>query len=192
LKGSGIQERSTRVPSLSNTERPFRLVDQSFKSSLDNGQTRVMTMLNGVVAMDLDSTGYEEPSTPLKDPTSSPAVHIQWQNSQSDCAAIEELRVASSVPHRREFTSCRLQNPTFLPIFQSAFSTKTSHLKKEVHPAQRRNIQLYRHRRRCDSSEANGVLQVRKSHRFARLARKTARIIMALIRSLHMYSNHPA
>lgn len=57
-----------------------------------------MTILNEVVAMELDSTGREKPSTPLRDPTSSPAVHIQWQNSQSACAAIEELRVASSVP----------------------------------------------------------------------------------------------
>ncbi|KAH9959237.1 hypothetical protein BC827DRAFT_1156414 [Russula dissimulans] len=59
-----------------------------------------MSILNGVVAMNLDSTGYgyEEPSTPLRDPASSPVVHIQWQNSQSACAALEELRVASSVP----------------------------------------------------------------------------------------------
>ena len=63
--------------------------------------------------MDLDSTGYEEPSTPLKDPTSSPAVHIQWQNSQSACAAMEELRVASSVPRRREFPFCGIHNPSF-------------------------------------------------------------------------------
>ncbi|KAH9983066.1 hypothetical protein BJV74DRAFT_54761 [Russula compacta] len=57
-----------------------------------------MSILNGVVAMNLDSTGYEEPSTPLRDPASSPVVHIQWQNSQSACAAMEELRVASSIP----------------------------------------------------------------------------------------------
>ena len=62
-----------------------------------------MSILNGVVTMNLDSAGYDEPSTPLRDPTSSPAVHIQWQNSQSACAAMEELRVASSVPRRREF-----------------------------------------------------------------------------------------
>ena len=62
-----------------------------------------MSILNGVVTMNLDSAGYNEPSTPLRDPTSSPAVHIQWQNSQSACAAMEELRVASSVPRRREF-----------------------------------------------------------------------------------------
>jgi hypothetical protein len=62
-----------------------------------------MSVLNGVVAMELDSMGYEEPSTPFRDPTSSPAVHIQWQNSQSACAAMEELRVASSVPRRRKF-----------------------------------------------------------------------------------------
>ena len=57
-----------------------------------------MSVLNGVVAMNLASVGHEEPSTPLRDPTSSPAVHIQWQNSQSACAAMEELRVASSKP----------------------------------------------------------------------------------------------
>ena len=62
-----------------------------------------MSILNGVVAMNLDCTGYEEPSTPLRDPASSPVVHIQWQNSQSACAAMEELRVASSMPRRREF-----------------------------------------------------------------------------------------
>jgi hypothetical protein len=62
-----------------------------------------MSFLNGVVAMDLDSTSREEPSTPLRDPASSPAVHIQWQNSQSACAAMEELRVASSMPRRRKF-----------------------------------------------------------------------------------------
>jgi hypothetical protein len=62
-----------------------------------------MSVLNGVVAMDLDSMDCGEPSTPLKDPTCSPAVHIQWQNSQSACAAMEELRVASSVPRRRKF-----------------------------------------------------------------------------------------
>lgn len=64
-----------------------------------------MSIFNGVVAMNLDrpSAGYyEEPSTPSRDPTSSPASHIQWQNSQSACAAMEELRVASSVPRRRE------------------------------------------------------------------------------------------
>ena len=65
-----------------------------------------MSVLNDVVAMELDSAGYEGPSTPLRDPTSSPAVHIQWQNSQSACAAMEELRVASSVPRRKfEFES---------------------------------------------------------------------------------------
>ena len=57
-----------------------------------------MSILNGVVAMNLAGAGYEGPSTPLRDPTSSPAVHIQWQNSQSACAAMEELRVASSEP----------------------------------------------------------------------------------------------
>ena len=79
-----------------------------------------MSILNGVVAMDSDSPGYGEPSTPLKDPTSSPAVHIQWQNSQSACAAMEELRVASSVPRRREFTFFRHPNPFILirvPIY---------------------------------------------------------------------------
>jgi hypothetical protein len=44
-----------------------------------------------------------ELDTPLRDPTSSPAVHIQWQNSQSACATMDELRVASSVPRRRKF-----------------------------------------------------------------------------------------
>src|ERR1700677_1817011 len=34
----------------------------------------------------------------VSDPLSSPAVHIQWQNSQSACAAMEELRAASSMP----------------------------------------------------------------------------------------------
>jgi len=62
-----------------------------------------MSILNGVVAMELDSMDYEEASTPLRDIPSSPAVHIQWQNSQSACAAMEELRVASSVPPRRKF-----------------------------------------------------------------------------------------
>jgi hypothetical protein len=76
------------------------------RSSSDNIKTRAMSILNDVVAMELDSAGYEGPSTPLKDPTSSPAVHIQWQNSQSACAAMEELRVASSVPRRKfEFES---------------------------------------------------------------------------------------
>ncbi|KAI0306836.1 hypothetical protein B0F90DRAFT_1682745 [Multifurca ochricompacta] len=59
-----------------------------------------MSILSGVVAMNLDSTGHEEPLTPSRDPASSPVVHIQWQNSQSACAAMEELRAASSVPLR--------------------------------------------------------------------------------------------
>ena len=65
-----------------------------------------MSTLDGVVPMELDDrTGCEGLSTPLRDPTSSPAVHIQWQNSQSACAALEELRVASSIPRRRKFDS---------------------------------------------------------------------------------------
>ncbi|KAI0249927.1 hypothetical protein BJV78DRAFT_622905 [Lactifluus subvellereus] len=59
-----------------------------------------MSILSGIVAMSFDGTGYEEPSTPSRDPASSPAAHIQWQNSQSACAAMEELRAASSVPRR--------------------------------------------------------------------------------------------
>ncbi|KAH9971351.1 hypothetical protein BGW80DRAFT_1460618 [Lactifluus volemus] len=59
-----------------------------------------MSILNDVVSINLDRNGYEEPSTPLRDPASSPAAHIQWQNSQSACAAIEELRAAASVPPR--------------------------------------------------------------------------------------------
>ena len=70
-----------------------------------------MSILNGVVAMNLAGAGYEEPSTPLRDPTSSPAVHIQWQNSQSACATMEELRVASSEPRRGE----SFYNSTFTP-----------------------------------------------------------------------------
>jgi hypothetical protein len=81
-----------------------QIVDRSFSTPLNNGELGAMSILNDVVAMNVDrtSTGYEEPSTPLRDPTSSPVIHIQWQNSQSACAAMEELRVASSVPRRRE------------------------------------------------------------------------------------------
>ncbi|KAF8489470.1 hypothetical protein F5888DRAFT_1638609 [Russula emetica] len=77
----------------------FPPADQPRPSS-DNIKTEAMSILNGVVAMKLDSMDCDEPSTPLRDPTSSPAVHIQWQNSQSACATMEELRVASSVPRR--------------------------------------------------------------------------------------------
>ncbi|KAF8266733.1 hypothetical protein EI94DRAFT_1701541 [Lactarius quietus] len=59
-----------------------------------------MSIINGVAPMNVDHIRHEEPSTPSKDPLSSPAVHIQWQNSQSACAAMEELRAASSVPRR--------------------------------------------------------------------------------------------
>ena len=62
-----------------------------------------MSIMNGVVPMNVDHIRHEEPSTPSKDPLSSPAVHIQWQNSQSACAAMAELRAASSGPRRREF-----------------------------------------------------------------------------------------
>src|ERR1700677_4294185 len=57
-----------------------------------------MSIINGVAPMNVDHIRHEEPSTPSKDPLSSPAVHIQWQNSQSACAAMEELRAASSMP----------------------------------------------------------------------------------------------
>ena len=93
---------------------------------LVDGKTRGMFLLNGVVAMDLDSTSHEgEPSTPLRDPASSPAIHIQWQNSQSACAAMEELRVASSMPRRRKLDS-RLHDRFVILIY---ISTETSHLR---------------------------------------------------------------
>ncbi|KAN0137343.1 hypothetical protein V8E53_004788 [Lactarius tabidus] len=63
-----------------------------------------MSIINGVAPMNVDHIRREEPSTPSKDPLSSPAAHIRWQNSQSACAAMEELRAASSMPRRQQPT----------------------------------------------------------------------------------------
>ena len=73
-----------------------------------------MSIINGVAPMNVDHMRHEEPSTPSKDPLSSPVVHIKWQNSQSACAAMEELRAASSVPRRREF--CLHVGPSFYDL----------------------------------------------------------------------------
>src|SRR5258707_6799047 len=90
----------------------FPLADQFLDPRRTNVKTRAMSIRDGVVAMELDSAGHEEPSSPLRDSTFSPAVHIQWQNSQSACAAMDELRVASSMPRHRKFESeCFIDSP---------------------------------------------------------------------------------
>ncbi|KAH9014080.1 hypothetical protein EDB85DRAFT_2030801, partial [Lactarius pseudohatsudake] len=88
-----------------------------------------MSIINGAVPMNIDHTRHEEPSTPSKDPLSSPAVHIQWQNSQSACAAMEELRAASSVPRRppkRLTFDFELPTSTAGPSSSSFTTTTTS------------------------------------------------------------------